>query len=120
MSGRAPMPFGWYVLSVVLQCAHVLGATVSQGVGNLAGIWGVTIPLIVGLLWGRSGPGKANAVKQGFLVGFVPALIGLVLAVALSQVDLVILGAGSLSSGVAAVIGALIGNLMAPKRAGSP
>ncbi|MEK9508440.1 hypothetical protein WI460_09605 [Gemmatimonadota bacterium Y43] len=116
MSGRAPMPFGWYVLSVVLQCAHVLGATVSQGVGNLAGIWGVTIPLIVGLLWGRSGPGKGNAVKQGFLVGFVPALIGLLLAVALGQVEPFLLVAGSASSGVAAVIGALIGNALAPKK----
>lgn len=116
MSGRAPMPFGWYVLSVVLQCAHVLGATVSQGVGNYAGIWGVAIPLVVGLLWGRSGPGRANAVKQGFLVGFVPAFIGLLLAVALGQVEPFLLAAGSASSGVAAVIGALIGNALAPKK----
>jgi hypothetical protein len=115
MSDRAPMPFGWYVLSVLLQCAHVLGATVSQDIGNLAGIWGVTIPLVIAFLWGRSGPGTMNAVKQGFILGFVPAFIGLVLAFSLGQVEAFLLAAGSASSGVTAILGALLGNALAGK-----
>jgi hypothetical protein len=107
------MAFGWYVLSVLLQCAHVLGATVAQGVGDLAAIFGVTIPLIVAFFWGRSGPGTMNAVKQGFLLGFVPALIGLVLAYSLGQVQPFLLLAGSASSGITAILGALLGNALA-------
>ena len=96
-------------------CAHVLGATVSQGVGDLASIWGVTIPLIIGFLWGRSAPGTKNAVKQGFILGFVPALIGLVLAFSLGQVQAFLLAAGSASSGITAILGALLGNALAGK-----
>lgn len=116
MSGRAPMPLGWYVLSVVLQCAHVLGATVSQGIGNLAAVWGMAIPLVIGLLWGLSRPGAGNALRQGFLVGFIPALIGLLLSFALGQAEVALVALGSLASGVAAVLGALIGNAVAPRR----
>lgn len=115
MSDRAPMPVGWYVLSVLLQCAHVLGAAVSQDVGALALYFGVGIPLLIAFLWGRSGPGTMNAVKQGFLLGFIPAAVGLVLAFALGQVFAWLILAGSLSSGVSAILGALLGNALAGK-----
>lgn len=115
MSERAPVAVGWYVLSILLQCAHVLGAEASADIGNVAGILGVGIPLVIGFFWARSGPGTMNAVKQGFFLGFVPALLGLLLAFALGQVPAFLLAAGSLSSGVAAILGALLGNALAGK-----
>ena len=115
MSDRAPMAVGWYVLSVLLQCAHVLAAAAAPAVAQGALYFGVGIPLVIAFLWARSGPGTMNAVKQGFLLGLIPAAIGLVLAFALGQVFAWLILAGSLSSGVAAIIGALLGNALAGK-----
>ena len=105
----------WYVVSTVLQLGHVVAAEFIPAVGMAAGILGVGIPLVVGFLWGKKDApeGMGATLGQAFLLGFVPALIGLVLAFALGHVEAFLLGAGSASSGVGAVIGAAVGKKLA-------
>ena len=101
----------WYVVSTLLQLAHVVAAEFVPSVANAAGLLGVGIPIVIGYLWAKSDRPEAvgEAVGKSFVLGFVPALIGLVLAFYLGHVEAFLLGAGSASSGVGAVIGALVG-----------
>lgn len=100
----------YYVVSLVLQLAHVLGAEASPAVGAYAGLFGVGIPLVVGVWLGATeGRGAGPSARSGFLVGLIPALLGLLLAVALGHVEPFLLVAGSLSSGVAGALGGAIG-----------
>ena len=100
----------WMVVSTVLQLSHPALATVVPAFAAMAGLLGVGIPLVVGFLWARSAKvGGGAAFGRGFLLGWIPALIGLVLAFGLGQVDVMILTLGGLSSGVAGGLGALVG-----------
>ena len=100
----------WLVVSTILQLAHPALATRVPALANLAAILGVGIPLIVGFLWARSGPmPKGAALGRGFLLGWIPALVGLVLALGLGQVTAMILALGGISSGVAGALGAVVG-----------
>ena len=100
----------WMVVSTLLQLSHPALATVVPAFGAMAGILGVGIPLVVGFLWARSDAYSGSAAfGRGFLLGWVPALIGLVLAFVLGQVNVMILTLGGLSSGVAGGLGALAG-----------
>jgi len=100
----------WMVVSTLLQLSHPALATVLPAFAAMAGILGVGIPLAVGFLWARSvGVGGGSAFGRGFLLGWIPALIGLVLAYGLGQVTVMILALGGLSSGVAGGLGALVG-----------
>ncbi len=105
----------WYAVATLLQCGHVVAAHVVPAVGNAAGILGVGIPLVVGVLWAKGAPPESAgaAVTRGFALGFLPALIGLALALALGQVAPLLLIAGSASSGVTGLIGALVGRRLA-------
>jgi hypothetical protein len=100
----------WLAVSTVLQLSHPALATVLPAFANMAGLLGVGIPLVVGFLWARSTPmPKGAAFSRGFLLGWIPALIGLVLAFGLGQVTLMILVLGGISSGVAGALGAVVG-----------
>ncbi len=107
----------YYVISTVLQCAHVIATRFVPAVGNAAGILGVGIPLVVGFLWAKKERPESigKALGQGFLLGWTPALIGLVLAFVLGQVSPFIVGVGGLSSGVTGAIGAAAGRAVAKK-----
>lgn len=99
----------YYVVSLVLQLAHVLAAEIVPAVGGAAGLLGVGIPLFVGAWYGPHAANPGAAARGGFLIGLVPALVGLVVALALGQVAPFLLVAGSLASGLAGLIGALVG-----------
>lgn len=100
----------WMVVSTILQLSHPALATVIPAFAAMAGILGVGIPLAVGFMWARSqGIGGSPAFGRGFLLGWIPALIGLALAFGLGQVNVMILTLGGLSSGVAGGLGALAG-----------
>lgn len=100
----------WLAVSTVLQLSHPALATVIPAFANMAGILGVGIPLFVGWIWARGAAVTGGAAfTRGFLLGWIPALIGLVLALALGQVGVSILVLGGLSSGVAGAIGAAFG-----------
>ena len=108
---------GFYAISTILQCAHVIAARFAPAVGNAAGIFGVGIPLVIGFLWAKKDAPDSlgSTLGQGFLLGWIPALIGLVLAFALGQVDLFIVGVGGASSGVTGAIGAAVGRAVGKK-----
>jgi len=100
----------WMVVSIVLQLAHPALATVVPAFATAAGLLGVGIPLVVGFLWARSDKFSGGAAfGRGFLLGWIPALVGLVLAFGLGQVIMMIVVLGGLSSGVAGGLGALVG-----------
>ncbi len=100
----------WLAVSIVLQLSHPALATVIPAFANMAGILGVGIPLVVGFIWARSAPmARGAAFGRGFLLGWIPALIGLVLALGLGQVTTMILVLGGLSSGVTGGLGAAVG-----------
>lgn len=105
----------WYVVSTILQCGHVVVTEFVPAAGAAAAPLGVGIPLVIGFLWAKKdAPETMGAtLGQGFLLGFVPALIGLVLAFSLGHVEAFLLGAGSASSGVTGLIGAAVGKKMA-------
>jgi len=100
----------WMVVSTLLQLGHPALATVVPSIGSAAGLLGVGIPLVVGFLWARGDTVSGKmAFGRGFLLGWVPALIGLVLAFGLGQVNVMVLTLGGVSSGVAGGLGALVG-----------
>lgn len=107
----------WYMISTVLQVGHVVAAEFVPAVGMAAGILGVGIPLVIGFLWAKkeAPDGVGTALGLGFVLGFVPALIGLVLAYFLGHVEAFLLLAGCGSSGVTGAIGAAVGRAMAKK-----
>lgn len=104
-------PFAyWMAVSTVLQLSHPALATVLPAFANMAGLLGVGIPLAVGFIWARSEPmARGAAFSRGFVLGWIPALIGLVLAFGLGQVTMMILVVGGISSGVAGALGAVVG-----------
>jgi len=112
-----PIMMTWYVISTLLQLGHVVAAELWPAVGQVAGILGVGIPLVVGFMWAKKDGPEAigSALGKGFLLGWIPALIGLVLAYFLGHVDAFILGTGSVSSGVAGAIGAAVGRALGKK-----
>ncbi|HKK94094.1 MAG TPA: hypothetical protein VJ925_11720 [Longimicrobiales bacterium] len=100
----------WLAVSTVLQLSHPALATVIPAFANMAGLLGVGIPLVVGYAWARqAGVSGGAAFSRGFVLGWIPALIGLVLALYLGQVGTSILILGGLSSGVAGGLGAMVG-----------
>ena len=107
----------YYVWSLALQLAHVIGGKIVPSLLALAAPLGVGIPLVVGAWYGASGPGAAAAAKNGFLIGVVPAFIGLVVAYLFGNVEAFLLVAGSLSSGVTGLLGGVLGNALLGKKA---
>lgn len=103
----------YYVISTVLQLLHVIVGRFSAGVASFAGPLGVGIPLVIGAWYGASGAGGyGEAVRRGFLIGAIPALIGLIVAYflgsALGPIQPALLVLGTLSSGVAGLVGAVV------------
>jgi hypothetical protein len=101
----------WMTVSTVLQLSHPALATVVPAFGTMAGILGVGIPFAVALIWARSDPmaARGGAGGRGFVLGWVPALIGLALAFSLGQVGPTIVIFGGFSSGVAGALAAVVG-----------
>jgi hypothetical protein len=103
----------YYVISTVLQLLHVIVGKFSAGVASLAGPLGVGIPLVIGAWFGASSAGSyGQAATRGFLIGAIPALIGLIVAYflgsALGAIQPALLVLGTLSSGVAGLVGAVV------------
>jgi len=100
----------WLAVSTVLQLSHPALATVVPAFANMAGLLGVGIPLFVGYIWAKGAASSGGAAfSRGFVLGWIPALIGLVLALSLGQIGTAVLVLGGLSSGVAGGLGALVG-----------
>lgn len=101
----------WMLVATVLQLSHPALATVVSAFAAAAGILGVGIPFAVGLIWAKTDPlaARGGAGGRGFVLGWVSALVGLSLALALGQVNPTIVVFGGFSSGVAGALGALIG-----------
>lgn len=109
----------WIVVGTVLQTGMVLVGHGVDTVGNLFGPLGVTISLVVSLLWAREGAeGPAHGAWGGAVVGGVAALIGIVVSFLLDDVGAVILAFGTLSSAATGALGGLGGSRLRAGRSG--
>ncbi len=100
----------WIGIGTVLQTAMVLLGHQVAAVANLFGILGVTISLVVGLLWARqAASGYGNAAVGGAVVGGVCAFIGILISWLLGDVTAVILAFGTASSAITGLLGGLVG-----------
>lgn len=100
--------FVW--MGVVLQVAMVVAGHFEERILLLSGILGTGIPVVLGLWYGATVPrGYREALKGGFLVGFVGAVVGVLVAIALGDQPWMLLTFAPLSSGITGVLGAGIG-----------
>lgn len=105
----------WIGVGTVLQTAMVLAGHWVVAVANLFGPLGVTISLVVGLLWAReAAEGYGHGAGGGAVVGGVCALIGILVSFLLGDVTAVILAFGTVSSAVTGALGGLIGRRIRP------
>lgn len=109
----------WIVVGAVLQTGMVLVGHGVEAVANLFGPLGVTISLVVSLLWSREGAeGYRHGAWGGAVVGGVAALIGIAVSFLLGDVDAVILAFGTLSSAATGALGGLGGWRLRAGRSG--
>lgn len=100
----------WTAVGIALQTAMVLVGHWVSAVAGLFGPLGVTISLVVGLLWAREeADGWRRGGGGGALIGGACALIGIAVSLALGDVTPVILAFGTLSSAVTGAVGGAIG-----------
>lgn len=103
----------WTVFGTVIQTAMVLIGHWVTPVANLFGPLGVTISLIVGLLWSREYASRfTRGAGGGAVVGGLCALIGIGISWGLGDVEAVILALGTASSAVTGALGGLAGTRM--------
>lgn len=101
----------WIVYGTLAQTAMVLVGHWVTAVASLFGPLGVTISLIVGLLWAREyASGFGRGAGGGAVVGGACALIGIGISFALGDVEATILAFGTLSSAVTGALGGLAGS----------
>jgi len=104
---------GYVVAGIVLQVLMVVAGHLHESVLMMSGFLGVGIPFVLGLAYGA---GRAPTVKaagrDGFLIGFVGAFIGVVVAILLGDQTWTLLTFAPVSSGITAILGALIGRLV--------
>lgn len=99
---------GLIVLGIVLQVAMVLAGHWNATVLGLSAVLGVGIPLVLGAVYGASGPTSAkDAMAGGFLIGLVGAVLGVLLAILLGDALWSLLTFAPLSSAVAGLLGAI-------------
>ena len=100
----------WIVVGTVAQVAMVLVGHWVAPVANLFGILGVTISLVVALLWARAAASSVGAgARGGAVVGGACALIGIGVSFGLGDVEATVLVFGTLSSALTGAIGGAVG-----------
>ena len=106
----------WIAIGTVLQLAMVLAGHWVAPVAALFGPLGVTISLLVGLLWAREhAHGYGQGAGGGALVGGSCAFLGIVVSWMLGDVTAVILAFGTASSAVTGALGGLLGHRLHPR-----
>lgn len=104
---------GYVVAGLVLQVLMVVAGHLHESVLMLSGILGVGIPFVLGLAYGAGrAPSPKAASRDGFLIGFVGAFVGVVVAVLLGDQSWTLLTFAPVSSGLTGLLGALIGRLV--------
>ena len=103
----------YVLIALVLQLVQVVAGYFSRPIANLAGVWGMGIPLVVGWLYAvRQGLTPKDAATGGLLIGAVGAVAGLALAALLGNVESSFIPLGTLASAATGLIGALLGSLL--------
>lgn len=104
---------GFIAASVLLQGAMVLTGHYVEPVLLLSGPLGVGIPFVLGMAWGAGRPTSVReASRDGFIIGFTGAFIGVLLAILLGDQGWVLLTFAPISSGLTGILGAIIGRLV--------
>lgn len=104
---------GFIVASVVLQAVMVLVGHYVEAVLMLSGPLGVGIPFVLGMAWGASrSPAAREASRDGFIIGFTGAFVGILLAIGLGDQGWTLLTFAPVSSGLTGLLGAIIGRLV--------
>lgn len=101
----------WIAVGTTLQLAMVVAGHWVSAVARLFGPLGVTISFVVGVLWARRrAEGYGPAAVGGSIVGGVCALLGIVVSLALGDVNPGILLVGTLSSALTGALGGVAGH----------
>ena len=99
----------YLVVTTVLQVAMVAGGHFSEALLNRSAVLGTIIPLIIGAWFGSAEPKTLNqAAGGGFLIGLIPAAIGILVGIVLGDQPWSLLPVGSVASGLTGLIGAVI------------
>lgn len=104
---------GYVVAGIVLQVLMVVAGHLHESVLMLSGILGVGIPFVLGLAYGAGRTlTTKEASRDGFLIGFVGAFVGVVVAILLGDQTWTLLTFAPVSSGITGLLGAIIGRLV--------
>lgn len=99
----------YLVTTTVLQVAMVVGAHFSPALLDRSAVLGTIIPLIMGAWFGSSEPKTLNAAAGGgFLIGVVPAALGILVGIFLGDHLWSLLPVGAVASGLTGLIGSII------------
>lgn len=114
----------YVLIALALQLVQVIAGRLFDPILELAGLFGMGIPLVVGWLYAvRRGLSLGDVSLGGVLIGAVGAFAGLVLAAALGSVEWSFLLLGTAASTGTGLIGALLGWVLKgrkePLRSGS-
>lgn len=100
----------YYVIGTALQLAMVISGHFVQAIANQFAKIGTAIPLVIGVWYGVASAGSlAAAAGVGFLVGAVPALIGVIPSYLMGDVAAGTIWFATVVSGVTALVGAVLG-----------
>lgn len=99
----------YVVVTAALQVLMVTGGHYSEALLNRSAVLGTIIPLIIGAWFGSAEPRTlGRAAGGGFVIGLVPAALGILVAILLGNQPWVLLPVGSVASGLTGLIGAVI------------
>lgn len=99
----------YLVTTTVLQAAMIVGAHFSAALLDRAAVLGTIIPLIMGAWFGSSEPKTPGAAAGGgFLIGVIPAAIGILIGIVLGDQPWSLLPVGAVASGLTGLIGSVI------------
>lgn len=110
MSGASTGTAKYYIISTVLQLAMVISGHFVTAIAAQFATIGTAIPLVVGGWYGAAGaPSLRAATGNGFLIGAIPALIGVVPSYLMGDVAADTIWFATVVSGATAIMGAALG-----------
>ncbi len=99
----------YLAVTTVLQILMVSGGHFSEALLNRSAVLGTIIPLIIGAWFGSVEPKTVvGAAGGGFIIGLVPAVIGILVGILLGDQSWILLPVGAVASGLTGLIGSVI------------
>jgi len=106
----------YLTVTTVLQVLMVIGGHFSEALLNRYAVLGTIIPLIIGAWFGSTEPKTlGRAAAGGFVIGVVPAAIGIMVGILFGDQSWALLPVGAVASGLTGLVGSVISFLTVGK-----